>query len=231
METILRYRAVRSNWNPKMLFFAAFKFIVTNNNNNNKLQVLSQTTFRYHHRLVHRRIRSALIRPSLFFYLDEGSLRSYEAPESIHQSTRCHNPEKSQKLPSTCVKTSNILGQSIFTWTSNIAFSLQTKTHSVELRHEAGQGLDNPGFEFRQKQQTSLFPHTTRLALGSNHSSALWVPEFFSRGVRRSGRKADASRPSGVEVKNISLSSWRIERIMYCTSLDIYGGLLHVLNL
>jgi hypothetical protein len=104
MDTILRYQAVRSNRTPRTLFFTSFKFTVTNNNNNNynynyyhhhqRLQVLSQTTFRYHHRLVHQKIRSALIRPSLFLYPDEGSLRSSEAPVSIPPTTRCHKPEK-----------------------------------------------------------------------------------------------------------------------------------------
>ena len=115
------------------------------------MQVLSQTTFRYHHRLVHRRIRSALIRPSLFLYPDEGSLRSSEAPVSIHQSTRCHNPEKSQKLPPTCMQTSNILRSVHLHMVFQRTVFLAGKNPKRELKTGAGAtvsvGLDEPGFD------------------------------------------------------------------------------------
>jgi hypothetical protein len=62
----------------KTVFLIVLKFTVRNNNNNNyRTQVLSQTTFRYHHRLAHRMDRSTLIRPSLSSYHDEGGCKLF----------------------------------------------------------------------------------------------------------------------------------------------------------
>jgi hypothetical protein len=73
-----------------------------------------------------------------------------------------------------------------------------------------GYGLDDRG-------SFPVFPFVTacRPALGPTQPPVQWVPGVVYRGVKRSGREADHSPPSSVEVKNAwsytttpSASSW-----------------------
>jgi hypothetical protein len=47
-----------------------------------------------------------------------------------------------------------------------------------------------------------LFCTSSRPVLGSTQTLIQWVPGGLSSGVKRPGREADHSRPSGAKVKN-----------------------------
>jgi hypothetical protein len=47
----------------------------------------------------------------------------------------------------------------------------------------------------------------SRRALGPTQSPMQWLPGFISLGVKRLGREADHSRPTGTEMKNSWIST------------------------
>jgi hypothetical protein len=72
-------------------------------------------------------------------------------------------------------------------------------------------------FDFQQGLGIFLFTTASRTALGPTQSPIQWVPGYLSLGVKRPGREADHSPPSGAEVKECvelylhssNTSSWR----------------------
>jgi hypothetical protein len=61
------------------------------------------------------------------------------------------------------------------------------------------------GFDSQRGLGIFLFSTASRPTLGSTQSPIQWVPGAFSQRVKRSGREADRSPPSSVEIKN----AWR----------------------
>jgi hypothetical protein len=64
-----------------------------------------------------------------------------------------------------------------------------------------GYGLDDRGFESRQRLGIFLFTTESRTALGPIQPHILCAPRALSLGVKRLGREADHSPPSNAEVK------------------------------
>jgi hypothetical protein len=64
-----------------------------------------------------------------------------------------------------------------------------------------GYGLYDRKIESRQGLGIFLFTTTSRPALGPTQPSIQWAPDVLSLGVKRSGREADHSPPSNVDVK------------------------------
>jgi len=64
-----------------------------------------------------------------------------------------------------------------------------------------GYGLDDRGFESRQRLGIFLFTTASRMVLESTHPPIQWVSGALSMGIKRSGRQADLSPPSSAEVK------------------------------
>jgi hypothetical protein len=62
-------------------------------------------------------------------------------------------------------------------------------------------GLDDWGFESRQRLRIFLFSTSSRPALGPTQPPIQWVRGVFSLGIKRLGREADRSLPSTDEVK------------------------------
>jgi hypothetical protein len=62
-------------------------------------------------------------------------------------------------------------------------------------------GLDDWGIESRQGLGIFLFTTASRTALGPSHPPIQWVPGALFPEVKRPGREADHSPPSGAEVK------------------------------
>jgi hypothetical protein len=65
-----------------------------------------------------------------------------------------------------------------------------------------GYGLDDQGFESRQRPGIFLFTTASRPALVSTQSPIQWVPEGSFSGVKRPGCEAEHSPPSRADVKN-----------------------------
>jgi hypothetical protein len=65
-----------------------------------------------------------------------------------------------------------------------------------------GYGLDDRGFESRQRLGIFLFTSASRPALGPTQPPIRWVTVASSLGVKRPGRKADHSPPPSAEAKN-----------------------------
>lgn len=57
-------------------------------------------------------------------------------------------------------------------------------------------------FDFKQEQDVSAFPKSSRPSVGPTQSPVQLVPVFFFSAVRQSGRDAGCTPPSAVEVKN-----------------------------
>jgi len=64
-----------------------------------------------------------------------------------------------------------------------------------------GYGLDDRGFESRQRLGIFLFTTASRTVLESTQPPIQWVSGALSMGIKRSGRQADLSPPSSAEVK------------------------------
>jgi hypothetical protein len=60
-------------------------------------------------------------------------------------------------------------------------------------------------FDSREEKEICFFSITSRPALGSTQPPIQWIPEAVSSGVKRQGREADHTPPSGAEVKNVEL--------------------------
>jgi len=58
------------------------------------------------------------------------------------------------------------------------------------------------GFHSRQGLRICLFTTASRMALGPTQTPIQWVPGSLFLEVKRPGREADRSSPSGAEVKN-----------------------------
>jgi hypothetical protein len=65
-----------------------------------------------------------------------------------------------------------------------------------------GYGMDDPGFESRQRLEIFLFTTASRPALRSIHLPIQWVPAALSLRIKRPGRETDHSPPSSAEIKN-----------------------------
>jgi hypothetical protein len=80
---------------------------------------------------------------------------------------------------------------------------IRTKLHSLGYLSgiELGYGLDDRGFESRQRQRIFLFTTVPRLALVTTQPPIQWVPGA-SLGIARRGREADRLHPSSAKVKN-----------------------------
>jgi hypothetical protein len=76
-------------------------------------------------------------------------------------------------------------------------------TLQCSWRHDEtlGYGLDDRGFESRQRLGIFLFTTTSRPALRSTHPPLHWVPGALSLGLKRLGREADHSLPSSADIK------------------------------
>jgi hypothetical protein len=68
-----------------------------------------------------------------------------------------------------------------------------------------GYGLENRGFESRQRLEIFLFITAPRPAPRPTQPPNQWLPGAVSLGVKWPGRKAEHSPPSSAEVKNV----WR----------------------
>jgi hypothetical protein len=86
----------------------------------------------------------------------------------------------------------------------HIPWDLELNIHRRLNTKSLGQseGLDDRGFESRQRLGIFLFTTASRPALGPLQPPTQWVPGSLSLGVKREGREADHSSPSSAEVKN-----------------------------
>jgi len=74
------------------------------------------------------------------------------------------------------------------------------------------------GFDSRRGLGSFLFPTGSRMTLGPTQPPIQWVPGAFSLVVKRSGREADLSPPSSVEVKEC------MELYLHCSSTSSWRG-------
>jgi hypothetical protein len=73
--------------------------------------------------------------------------------------------------------------------------------------------IDFLGFDSRRRLGVFLFITASRTALGPTQPPIQWVPGALSLGVKRSGREADHSLPSGVNSVSYIVSIYRMK---YC---------------
>ena len=104
------------------------------------MKVSSQTTFRYHHRLVHRMIHPTPSHDRQFS--STLTKKAYVLSKRLYESTSLHgatSQKNHMNYPPRVRKPQKPFGQSIFTWSSNITFSLRTIIRSANIRQQPGQ--------------------------------------------------------------------------------------------
>jgi hypothetical protein len=96
-----------------------------------------------------------------------------------------------------------VLFSFLFIWKICSYFSLKIRSRGSSVSIVTRLQAKTAGFVFRQ-ELGFLFATSSRPTLGSTQPPMQWVSAAISPEVKRPGREADHSFPSGAKIKNVS---------------------------